>query len=148
MKIKGILKIIVLFIILFSLNTSMVFANDINEFTDIGQYADSDIKIGQDEYTNPNQFDNYSNSGVYATNGPITRILLWVLACLRAFAVGLAIVMIIETGLKYIMTRSPEAKKMLRMQFPGVIIGIILLFGGSAILKLVSNLLEDFLAVV
>lgn len=125
MNIKKVLKFLILFLILFMTLSNVVFAEN---------------------YTDPNQFDSYTTSGTSwnVVDKGINKTLGVVLTVLRTVSFCFAWLMLLVIGIKYLIA-SPSVKGELKKDVPTYIAGVIMLFGASGILQLITYLINDTL---
>ena len=123
MKLRKIAKIFIVFLILILfVNVTQVFAGD---------------------YTNPNQFDSYKNP-----NSPVDRVLHnafgVALTVMRTITFGWSIFSLIVIAIHMLTTASPfDAIRMKEHHIPTYVVGLVLLFGATGILQLISYFVND-----
>lgn len=125
MNIKKVFRFIILFLILIMTLSTVVFAEN---------------------YTNPNQFDPYTPPGTkweVVDNG-INKTLGVVLSVLRTVAFCFAWLMLLVIGIKYLIA-APSVKAELKKDVPTYLVGVLMLFGASGILQLITYLVNDSL---
>lgn len=130
MNIKAIFKILIVFLILMMMVNVVTYATNLSD---------------------PNQFDDYGSTKIPgAKNGAtveslIVKILGVLLTLLRIIALGWAIMMSCAIAVKYMMAK-PSTKSALKLDMPTYVIGAVLLFGASGLMKLMQYFVEDIFA--
>ncbi len=123
MKNKVLYKILFIFLILFYVNTVVIYAAD---------------------YGSVNQFDSYTSEGTKfeIIDNTINRTAGIALDIIRivAFCIGLLLLIII--GIKYIIA-TPELRAELKKDVPNYFIGAAILFAASGILQFVTYFVKD-----
>lgn len=133
MKVKKVLKVLIIFLVVFFLSNNIVFAAD-------------------DSYLDATQFENVDDSGTLweaftgldDVDDGIKGVIEKILGIVRVIAVGIAIIMLIVIGVKY-MTSSIDNKVHIKEQLPNYIIGAVILFASSGVLQLITILVADIL---
>lgn len=123
MKLKRTLKILIIFMIAISIFTTVAFANPTS-------------------YDSPTQFDAFAADESHPVSKIITNALNIGLNLLRIVALGWAIIMLIFIAMKY-MISTPDIRGQLKKDMPTYVLGSILLFGASGILKLLTYFTND-----
>lgn len=125
MRLKTIFKILIVFLLLIMVS-NIVFAENLID---------------------PNQFDPYAapitiGSSNKSVESLIVRALGVLLTLLRTIALGWAIIMCFAIAVKYMIAK-PATKTQLKLDMPTYVIGAVLLFGASGLMKLLQYFVED-----
>lgn len=124
MRLKTIFKILIVFLLLIMVS-NIVFAENLID---------------------PNQFEGYGNLEIPGTDKTaeslIVRVLGVLLTLLRILALGWAIIMCFAIAVKYMIAK-PATKTQLKLDMPTYVIGAVLLFGASGLMKLLQYFVED-----
>lgn len=126
MEIKGILRVLLIFLLIFLLSSTVVMAYDSSDAT----LFDSSTSTG-----NLKKIDN-----------AINIILGDVLSVLRTVAFCIAIIMLMVIGIKYMTAIDPNIKAEYKKTMIPYIIGAVLLFAVSLVLQLATYFVNDVLS--
>ena len=128
MKFRGILKIVIIFLLIFLISNNVIFAS---EYSDVTQF---------DDY-----HSNEANTGWGVIDTTINKMFGTVLSICRTVAFCLAIIMLMVIGIKYMTSVASERKAETKRMLVPYVIGAIVLFTASGILQLVTYLVNDVL---
>lgn len=125
MRKRTIFRIICIFLILLCLSVAVVHAAD--------------------NWSDVNQFDNYTSAGTgwEVVDNVVARTLGVFLDIIRIIAACLGVLMLIIIGIKYMIVKDPGHTAELKKQMPFYFTGVVILFGASGILKLVTYFIKD-----
>ena len=128
MKIKGILKTLIVFFLIFLLTTNIVLAYETGDATQFDPITPEE-----------------NSSNLVAIDNFINNILGKVLAVLRTIAFCIAIIMLMIIGIKYMITIDAGMKAELKKQIPMYLTGAIISFALSGILQIATYIVNDVL---
>ena len=151
MKVKGIFKILIIFVIAFSLSSNAVFADDeIDAITGADSSASSSSSSSSSEYSSFNQFESYAESDdVVNSMGEnlINTVAGIILTILRIIALCMAVISLMFIGIRYMTTVDPHMKGEVKKQIPTYVLASVILFAAAGILQLVTIFVNDVLEI-
>ena len=152
MKVKGIFKILIIFVIAFSLSSNAVFADDeIDAITGADSSASSSSSSSSSsEYSSFNQFESYAESDDVVNSAGenlINTVAGIILTILRIIALCMAVISLMFIGIRYMTTVDPHMKGEVKKQIPTYVLASVILFAAAGILQLVTIFVNDVLEI-
>ena len=86
--------------------------------------------------------DKYENADAGRAGNTVTDVVGAIINVISTIGAGVAIIMLIVIGIKYV-SSSPEGKADAKKDLPGYIIGAVILFGVSGILKILQMFIDS-----
>ena len=96
------------------------------------------------------QIENFSSSlkdddvGTVISSGDVSGVVLPIARILVAVASGVLVVVTAILGVKYATTHDPNEQAKIKKQLIGLVVSIIVVFGGQAIWTIIYNVMKDF----
>lgn len=136
MKLRNFYKILILILLCLSINA--IFATPVS----LAVTSSGDVS-GQSGFEDINQFDPYSSKGTKAeiVDNVINKGAGMILSIIRIFIFCVAVIMLIVWGIRYV-AADPREKAMFKKEMPVYFTGVVILFGASGILSLITALVN------